>query len=70
MVLPFGPDPLVMKIGGKMFALISLHASPLQILLKCDPIDSQHLRDFYLCMMMIHIHALLCYTRPNVRVYV
>lgn len=44
---PFGPDPLVMKVGGKMFALISLHATPLRVSLKCDPIDSQFLRDTY-----------------------
>jgi predicted DNA-binding protein (MmcQ/YjbR family) len=42
---PFGPDPLVVKVGGKMFALVSLGGSPTTVSLKCDPIDAQLLRD-------------------------
>jgi len=38
---------LVMKVGGKMFALISQSAIPLVVSLKCDPIDGQYLRDTY-----------------------
>ncbi|UVI31135.1 MmcQ/YjbR family DNA-binding protein [Paenibacillus spongiae] len=38
---PFGPQPLVMKVGGKMFALIS----PDHISLKCDPVIAENLRE-------------------------
>ncbi|WP_219839198.1 MmcQ/YjbR family DNA-binding protein [Paenibacillus sp. R14(2021)] len=37
---PFGPEPLVMKVGGKMFALISEN----DIALKCDPVIAENLR--------------------------
>lgn len=40
---PFGPDPLVVKISGKMFALIS--GSSLS--LKCDPAIAENLREQY-----------------------
>ena len=33
---PFGPDTLVFKVMGKMFALISL-SNPNQVNLKCNP---------------------------------
>lgn len=45
--LPFGPDTLVLKVGGKMFALIGLGETPLQVSLKCDPLHAQMLRDAY-----------------------
>lgn len=35
--MPFGPDTLVFRIGGKIFALMGLDNHPLQINLKCDP---------------------------------
>lgn len=44
---PFGPDPLVLKVGGKMFALVSLGAAPLRISLKCDPAHAEMLRGAY-----------------------
>lgn len=44
---PFGPDPLVVKVGGKIFALVSLGSAPTTVSLKCDPIDAQFLRDQY-----------------------
>ncbi|MCI3919635.1 MmcQ/YjbR family DNA-binding protein [Paenibacillus sp. TRM 82003] len=34
---PFGPEPLVLKVGGKMFALLSGEGSKGTISLKCDP---------------------------------
>lgn len=40
---PFGPEPLVMKVGGKMFALISDSS----ISLKCDPVIAENLREQY-----------------------
>ena len=34
---PFGPDALVFKVMGKMFALVAWTEKPLRITLKCDP---------------------------------
>ena len=34
---PFGDEVSVFKVGGKMFALCSLDAQPLQLSVKCDP---------------------------------
>jgi predicted DNA-binding protein (MmcQ/YjbR family) len=34
---PFGPGALVMKVGGKIFAIISDQAEPPDISLKCEP---------------------------------
>lgn len=44
---PFGPDPLVMKVGGKMFALISKSGEKQisSISLKCDPVIAENLRE-------------------------
>lgn len=44
---PFGPDPLVFKVGGKMFALLALDEIPSRVVLKCDPERSLELRDRY-----------------------
>lgn len=44
---PFGPQPLVMKVGGKMFALLAEHDQPPRLSLKCDPAHAQFLRDEY-----------------------
>ena len=44
---PFGEDTLVFKVGGKMFALISLDAVPPRANLKCDPDRALDLRDRY-----------------------
>src|SRR6202158_3254955 len=42
---PFGPDVLVFKVGGKMFALASLDEVPARVNLKCDPDLALELRD-------------------------
>ncbi len=42
---PFGPDTLVVKVCGKMFALFSLDAEALSANLKCDPEWAQQLRE-------------------------
>jgi predicted DNA-binding protein (MmcQ/YjbR family) len=42
---PFGPDVLVYKVGGKMFALASPDDVPPSVNLKCDPERSILLRD-------------------------
>ena len=44
---PFGEDTLVFKVGGKMFALLSLDAVPPRANLKCDPDRALELRDRY-----------------------
>ena len=45
--LPFGPDTLVYKIGGKMFAAMGLEWEEAAINLKCDPEYAIELRDRY-----------------------
>ena len=44
---PFGPDTLVFKVRGKMFALTSLDEVPARANLKCDPDLALELRDRY-----------------------
>jgi predicted DNA-binding protein (MmcQ/YjbR family) len=44
---PFGPDVLVFKVRGKMFALAALQAVPTTVNLKCDPDLALDLRDRY-----------------------
>ena len=44
---PFGPQPLVVKVGGKMFALVAADATPLNVSLKCEPAHAQFLRDTF-----------------------
>ena len=43
--LPFGPDTLVFKVMGKMFATLGLDEAPLRTNLKCDPDRSMDLRE-------------------------
>lgn len=42
---PFGPDVLVYKVGGKMFAATVPEEFPSRINLKCDPERAEDLRD-------------------------
>ncbi|MEU1280859.1 MmcQ/YjbR family DNA-binding protein [Streptomyces sp. NPDC005805] len=44
---PFGPETSVFKVGGKMFALSALGASPLKANLKCEPENAIRLRAQY-----------------------
>ena len=44
---PFGPDVLVFKVGGKIFALAPLDEVPSRANLKCDPDLALELRDRY-----------------------
>jgi predicted DNA-binding protein (MmcQ/YjbR family) len=44
---PFGPDVLVFKVSGKMFALAALDEVPSTVNLKCDPDLALDLRDRY-----------------------
>ena len=48
--LPFGPETLVFKTGGKIFLLLSLDAQPLQFNVKCDPDRAVELRDQFDCI--------------------
>ena len=43
--LPFGPDTLVYKVGGKIFALTGLDEEECSVNLKCDPEKAIELRD-------------------------
>ncbi|HSR60012.1 MAG TPA: MmcQ/YjbR family DNA-binding protein [Robiginitalea sp.] len=43
--MPFGPEVLVFKVMGKMFALASLDRHPLQANLKADPERIPELRE-------------------------
>jgi len=45
--LPFGPDTLVFKVMGKMFALTSLDSSAFSFNVKCDPEKAEELRASY-----------------------
>lgn len=45
--LPFGPDTLVFKVGGKMFALTGLDEEECSVNLKCDPERAEELREDY-----------------------
>lgn len=44
---PFGPEALVYKVMGKMFALVAWESEPLTVTLKCEPGLALFLRDVY-----------------------
>ena len=44
---PFGPEILVYRIAGKMFALVDWQAEPLTINLKCEPALALPLREIH-----------------------
>lgn len=48
--LPFGPDTLVYKSGGKIFLLMGLDQTPLRFNVKCDPDKAIELREEYPCV--------------------
>src|SRR6266700_6014718 len=45
--LPFGPDVLVFKVGGKIFLICQLYTEKLRISVKCDPELAIELRERY-----------------------
>jgi len=45
--LPFGPEVLVFKVLGKMFAILAWQDNPLRMSLKCEPDHALALRDIY-----------------------
>ncbi len=44
---PFDQVTLVIKVGGKMFALVGTNDEPLRLNLKCDPLKAEVLREIY-----------------------
>jgi predicted DNA-binding protein (MmcQ/YjbR family) len=49
--LPFGPDILVFKVGGKAFLLCGLDNEDLSFNVKCDPELAVELREQYACVL-------------------
>lgn len=49
--LPFGPDTLVYKTGGKVFLLTGLDSVELRFNVKCDPDLAIELRDRFDCVL-------------------
>ncbi len=45
---PFGPETLVFKVAGKMFALTGLDEINFKVNLKCDPDYAEQLRESYM----------------------
>lgn len=45
--LPFGPDIIVFKVGGKAFLLLPLDREDLRFNVKCDPDKAIELRETY-----------------------
>ena len=44
---PFGDDVHVFKVKGKMFALVSHDQGQMNMNLKCDPLESESLREVF-----------------------
>ncbi|MCP4547178.1 MAG: MmcQ/YjbR family DNA-binding protein [bacterium] len=44
---PFGPEAMVFKVCGKMFACVSIDDKPLNMTIKVDPDDVEMLRDLH-----------------------
>ncbi len=49
--LPFGPETMVYKVGGKVFLLTSLDAEEFRFNVKCDPETATELRERYSCVL-------------------
>ncbi len=44
---PFGPDVMVPKVAGKMYATLAWHEGTAHMNLKCDPDQANALRDIF-----------------------
>ncbi len=44
---PFGPDTIVYRVCGRLFALTAADSDPLRVNLKCDPLLAEQLREEY-----------------------
>jgi predicted DNA-binding protein (MmcQ/YjbR family) len=49
--LPFGPDTLVYKVGGKAFLLTGLDSEEFRFNVKCDPDKAIELREEFPCVL-------------------
>lgn len=49
--LPFGPDTLVYKVGGKAFLLTGLDSEQFRFNVKCDPDKAIELREEFPCVL-------------------
>lgn len=49
--LPFGPDTIVYKVGGKAFLLTDLDSENLRINVKCDSDKAVELREEFACVL-------------------
>src|SRR6266513_2739498 len=49
--LPFGPDTLVYKVGGKAFLLTGLDSEELRFNVKCDSDKAIELREEFPCVL-------------------
>lgn len=49
--LPFGPDTIVYKVGGKAFLLTGLDNEDLRFNVKCDPDKAVELREEFACVL-------------------
>ena len=49
--LPFGPDTLVYKVGGKVFLLTGLDNEELRFNVKCQPDKAMELREQFSCVV-------------------
>ena len=45
--MPFGPEVLVYRLVGKIYALLAWQEEPMRLNLKCEPNLALHLRDTY-----------------------
>ena len=44
---PFGESTLVFKVSGKIFLLLAMDDVPLQMNVKCDPVQAENFREEY-----------------------
>ena len=49
--LPFGPDTVVYKVGGKVLLLSGLDSEELRFNVKCDPEKAIELREEFSCVL-------------------
>jgi predicted DNA-binding protein (MmcQ/YjbR family) len=49
--LPFGPDTLVYKVGGKIFLLTGLDSEEFRFNIKCNPEKALELREEFNCVL-------------------
>ena len=63
---PWGPSPMVIKVGGKIFAIVGLESNPVTISLKCDPEDAIIQRCLYLVIQPgYHLNICHSYTKKG-----